>query len=256
MDAATILGHLQAVDALRQAQQADAGRLAALQWVKDYQARRFKRLYAEQLAGGRYQAAARFFITELYGPQDMRQRDAQFARIVPTLERVFPAPLLATVARLTELHALSEDLDDRMAQALCAAMPPRAPKAKPAQTLPATEAGRYVQAWQACGQPDAREHQIALTLSLVQALEHHTRSRLLRLGLRTMRAPAQAAGLGALQHFLETGFDTFGGLGDTAEFQRLIAGRERDLSAALFSPIAARWDGQAPVPLPALASLP
>jgi hypothetical protein len=54
-----------------------------------------------------------------------------------------------------------------------------------------------------------------------------------------MRKPAQAAGLGDLQKFLETGFDAFGAMKGAAEFLAWVGERERALAAALFTPDAA-----------------
>lgn len=58
--------------------------------------------------------------------------------------------------------------------------------------------------------------------------------------LRMMHGPAQAAGLPDLQHFLETGFDTFAAMGKgkdgAAGFLKLIDARESALIAALFDP--------------------
>ena len=60
----------------------------------------------------------------------------------------------------------------------------------------------------------------------------------LRTLLRMMRKPAQAAGLGALQHFLETGFDTFGALarqrGAVEQFLSTVHEREAQLMQAMF----------------------
>jgi hypothetical protein len=71
---------------------------------------------------------------------------------------------------------------------------------------------------------------------------------MLRHSLRLMRGPARAAGLGALQSFLEAGFDTFRGMRGAEEFLSLIGQRERALAAALFasSPEEAGRLGQLP----------
>jgi hypothetical protein len=54
-----------------------------------------------------------------------------------------------------------------------------------------------------------------------------------------MRGPAKASGMGALQNFLEAGFDTFGELstqGDAAQvFLATVAEREGALIETLFS---------------------
>jgi hypothetical protein len=50
-----------------------------------------------------------------------------------------------------------------------------------------------------------------------------------------MRGPAQMAGLGALQHFLETGFDTFRAMRGAGEFLATVKQREAALAQTLFS---------------------
>jgi hypothetical protein len=107
----------------------------------------------------------------------------------------------------------------------------------------------YVRAWQATGQPAAREEQIVLTLAVGRSLDQLTRKALLRHSLHLMRGPARAAGLGALQHFLESGFDTFRAMGGAQDFLACVGQRERSLADALFRP-GAETDPQALGQLP------
>lgn len=193
---------------------------AAVVAVKAYQQRRFTHTYADLLPSTRYGAAARFFLDELYGPLDFSHRDAQFARVVPALVRVFNADIVRTVATLARLHALSESLDSAMGRHLGSAAP---------------TAATYGQAWRRTGKQAERETQIALTLAVGTALDRHTRSALLRHSLRLMRGPARAAGLAELQRFLETGFDAFKAMQGAADFLDLIGRRERELASALFA---------------------
>lgn len=215
-----ILQHLQGVERERQRRLADPVLGARVQALKRYQQQRFARSYADLLASPRYAAAARFFLEELYGPGDFSSRDAQFARVVPALVRLFPDQVVQTVARLAELHALSEGLDSAMALAL---------RAEP------WSAASYVQAWQAVGQPAQRQQQIELTLAVGLALDELTHKPLLRQALRMMRGPATAAGLADLQHFLETGFDTFKAMKGARDFLDTVRQREQNLAAALFA---------------------
>jgi len=69
-----------------------------------------------------------------------------------------------------------------------------------------------------------------------RSLDRHTRSRVLRASLKAMRGPARAAGLGALQAFLETGFDAFGAMRGAREFLATIETRETALVERLFQP--------------------
>jgi hypothetical protein len=219
-DGTAILAHLNTVAAERERRRADPALDVRVRAVKHYQHARFAKTYTDLLAQPRFTRAAQFFLDDLYGPRDFTERDAQFARIVPGLVRVFPHEIVATVRSLGELHALSESLDSEMAARL------------PVGDIDARE---YVRAWQAVGQAPAREQQIALMLAVGSALDRYTRNPVLRHSLRLMRGPARAAGLAALQHFLESGFDTFREMRGAREFLDTIATRERALAAALFA---------------------
>jgi hypothetical protein len=219
--ASAILLHLEAVARFRREAAAHPGLADCVQTVKVYQHARFGLTYADLLSSREHAPAARFFLNELYGPHDFTARDAQFARIVPALVRLFPVDIVETVRSLAELHALSERLDLQLARTLM-----------PAGAL---DCAAYLAAWQGVGEASARDAQIELMLKVGRALVRFTRNPLLRHSLRLMRGPARAAGLGALQQFLESGFDTFAGLQNPAAFLDLIASRERAMVSALFA---------------------
>jgi hypothetical protein len=233
-EAQDILAHLRVVAAERHHRAASAELSQRVLALKRYQQQRFSLTYADLLATPRYSAVARFFLDELYGPHDFTERDAQLARVVPTLVRLFPSQIVSAVRGLTELHALSEQLDTCMAMHL--------------HSVDVGAAG-YVAAWQASGTVAQRENQIALTIALGQTLDRLTRKPMLRQSLRLMRRPAKAAGLSHLQGFLETGFDTFKAMDGAQEFLAIVAQRERTLAAALFDPDA-RADRLVSVQLP------
>ena len=215
----SILSHLDVVARERAARESSPSLSKKVQAIKGYQQRRFSHTYADLLATARYAGAARFFLDELYGPGDFSQRDAQFARVVPALVRLFPRDVVETVDTLAQLHALSERLDSAMGRHL---------------VQDAVDAGAYISAWKATGQAVERELQIALTLSVGQSLDELTRKPLLRHTLRMMRGPARAAGLSALQQFLESGFDTFLAMRGAKEFLSIVSTREHLLASSLF----------------------
>jgi hypothetical protein len=217
--AATILAHLKTVDNERERRASLAGLDEKVVALKRYQQRRFSHTYADLLASPRYGAASRFFLNELYGPSDFTRRDAQFARVVPALVRLFPGEIVDTVAALAELHALSETLDTVMGEQL---------------EVGAIADIDYIVAWQATGRMAERDAQIALTLDVAGRLDRFTRRTLVRNSLRLMRGPARAAGLTELQRFLETGFDTFRAMQGAQQFIAIVSERERALASALF----------------------
>ncbi len=215
-----ILTHLNAVQAERERRRQSPELHARVQAIKDYQQRRFAATYDDLLANPRYRPAARFFLDELYGPEDFSQRDAQFARVVPALVRIFPNDIVATVATLTTLHSLSESLDSEMGEHIASID---------------MNAKRYTDAWQATARNADRKSQIDLMLSVGSSLDKLTRKPLVRASLLMMRGPARAAGLGQLQTLLETGFEAFRSMKGAQEFLDIVRQRETDLCAALFN---------------------
>ena len=227
MDAADTIRHsLADVTALRVQRQSDPSLAQAVLAVKQWQSRRFAGTYADLMADPLYQGATRFFLEELYSPGDYSERDTQFGRIAGTLQTVFPQAVVQTATDLALLHMQTERLDHAMGLAWVH-LPP----------TPA-DAARYVAAWRGVGERAEREQQLASVMKLGQDLTRFTRMPGLRMMLRMMRKPAQAAGLGALQHFLETGFDTFGEMarrrGAVEHFLSTVHEREATLMQALF----------------------
>ena len=215
-----ILGHLRTVDEQRVLRAGNPKLAERVRQVKHFQHERFQRTYADLLSTKRYGNTARFFLEELYGPVDFSKRDAQFARVVPGLVRIFPKEVVHTVETLGELHAISETLDTAMGRVV-----PDGP----------LSAADYKSAWQAVGRSADRETQILLMRSVGDALDGYTRNPLLHHTLRLMRGPAKLAGLPELQAFLETGFDTFREMRGAREFLDTVVQRERAIAADLFA---------------------
>ena len=201
--------------------------LAAVGSVKGFQAERFRASYADLLASEAYGPATRFFLNELYSNKDFTERDAQFSRIAGALQTLFPKQVVKTAVSLALLHRLTEELDHAMGRALLD---------MPLRGQPNVD---YVRAWNTVGRHEDREQQLQTVLLVGEELDRLTRLPGLRLMLRMMRRPAHAAGLGALQQFLEAGFDTFATMSGkqqlTKEFLEIIKLRESELIDALFS---------------------
>jgi hypothetical protein len=215
---------LHIVEQLRQARQALPSLAQRTTALKRWQVQRFSHTYIDVLKDPNMGPAAKFFLTELYSDKEYAQRDAQFARIAGTLERMFPQAVVHTATFLAQLHALSETLDASMARVWL----------YHADHLPQNlDEATYRKLWQSlmplASYAPGRQAQIQAAQELGQQLQRHTRLPGLRLMLRMMRAPASAAGLHQLQQFLENGFDTFAQLGKAnkvAGFLRIIEERE------------------------------
>ena len=230
MDAAqTIRDAIADVTALRLHRTGDPALGAAVGSVKSLQARRFRGTYADLMASPMFGPAARFFLEELYSDTDYTDRDQQFGRIAGTLQTVFPQPVVNTAVALAVLHAQTEELDQDMGRAWLA---------HEDGANAAHDAARYTAVWRAVGQRHARQQQLQRVLAMGNDLARLTRTPGLRMMLRMMRGPANAAGMGALQKFLEAGFDTFGQLarqrGGVEQFLATIEQREQAQMDLLF----------------------
>lgn len=210
---------LRAVKTERQAARRDPALLAARTALKQYQSARLAQTHADLLAAPATRQAALFFLNELYGSQDLSQRDADLERIVPTMQRVLPLHALQTITDAIVLDALSERLDTALAQ----------------QLGPFFSAADYARVYRTAGARDERERQLTLVKALGDSLCELVRIPFLAATLGIMRGPARLAGLGDLQRFLEHGFSTFKQMKQPAAFVATIVGRERIVLANLYA---------------------
>jgi hypothetical protein len=196
--------------------------------IKRFQAARFRLCYTDLMESNDFGPAARFFLEELYSDADYSERDAQFARIAGTLATVFPASVVTTAVALAQVHALTEGLDHQMA-AHCAQQP-IAPEG--------IDSASYLAAWHAVGRRTDRQQQLVDVILLGRQLEVLTHKPGLALLLKLMRRPAESAGMGSLQRFLERGFAIFATLsrskGKVEKFLATVESRELAWIETLF----------------------
>jgi hypothetical protein len=191
---------------------------AAHDAIAQWQSQRLLATYADLAANRRYAKAIEFFRSDLYGPGDFSGRDADLARVVPTMSRLLPEGVVATIAQAMELSVLSHELD----RALYANLGERP-----------LSAATYCDAYRACDNRPARERQIALLSSVGRALDGYVRRPLIRSALSAMRRPARVAGLGRLQDFLERGFHGFADMRGADQFIGIVVLRETALMNAI-----------------------
>lgn len=211
--------------ALHDPEREPRNRLRWLPELRRWQTQRLEASFAHFLADPKREPAASFFLSDVYGDRDFSQRDANVARIVPMLQRLLPAAVLATVADAIELGALTHAIDLRMAEALQRLAPARKK----------LDADLYARAYREVGHTRLRGRQIGLIADVGTGLAHAVKLPGVLLLLKLSRGPARASGLGELQGFLERGFAAFSALGDGKAFVRDIESAEREVSRRLFA---------------------
>lgn len=197
--------------------------LLALELLQDWQRERLARSYADLIKQDRYQAAGEFFLSELYGGLHFRERDQEMERVLPVVVRMLSDDMLLAMARAFELQFLSLSLDIEMALRV---------SDSGWQQL---DTARYGEIYRECGHRSERQRQVELIHSLGLELNKLVRRRVVLWLIRTVRAPARAAGFGRLQAFLEQGFNAFRTMGDGTEFIETIYQRESQAMQRLFA---------------------
>ena len=223
--------HLQAAKALRQRANKSPAAARKRLLLREWQAARLARCYADLLASERYAQSARFILTELYGPKDFSSRDDEVERILPLLLSLLPLSALQTIALAIEIDALTEKLDAATVVEL-----------DRAGMIDRIDEDSYADAYRRVRRQKDRLRQIALIRKTGDALERLARKPLVSTVLKLMRRPAHLAGLGDLHAFLENGFDTFRRMGRANEFLDCIEDRERKLVSNLFDGVAQPFD--------------
>jgi len=217
-DLAALIEENEAERARLAADPAHAARLADL---KRWQSARLARSYADLMASPRYGKAAAYFLGELYGGADAAPRDRDLRRAAGALERLLPAKALEVLKRALGLEITTQRLDAALAERLA----PGAP----------ITAEAYAAAYRDSAPRAARELQLATILEIGAVLDRLVRHASLGLLMKLARGPAHAAGLGALQDFLERGFAAFRATGGAGEFLAVIHDRESQLLQRLYA---------------------
>lgn len=191
--------------------------------LQRWQRARLARSYADLLAEPQFRAAGHFFLEELYGGLEFRERDQQVTRVLPVMTRTLPEHLLHALARAFELQAISLELDMDMAQQMAQA------------GVGELDERAYQRLYRLTGRAEDRRQQIELIHGLGLELNEVVRHRLVLNLVRLLRLPARAAGFGQLQDFLEQGLRAFRKMGDGERFVETIYQRETEIMQRLLS---------------------
>jgi hypothetical protein len=142
---------------------------------------------------------------------------------------MFPKQVVQTALSLAQLHSLTEDLDMAMAQCWL----------NSSHTKDNNLIANYVAVWREVGRRSDRDLQLSGALAVGKELVKLTSTPGLRLALKMMRKPASLAGMADLQHFLESGFDTFAAMEQEENsvnyFLNAVEVREKKLFSKLYA---------------------
>jgi hypothetical protein len=197
--------------------------LEPFQTLQQWQRKRLAQSYSDLIAQESYRPACEFFLEELYGGLDFQERDQEVAKVMSVMVRFLPGKALLTMADAFELQALSLEFDMEMAERLAST------------GAVELDIASYGDIYRYCGNRPLRERQILLIRDLGNELAKLVHKPLVVRLILLMRGPANAAGFGALQAFLESGVLSFRLLEDPVYFINTIHERESLSMQKLFA---------------------
>jgi hypothetical protein len=162
--------------------------------------------------------ATEFFLSDLYGAKDFSRRDNDLERSYPMIITVLPANAIYAVAMAVELDALSLELDGLMSRILSEELG--------VNTEAELTEEAYAEAYRRSDNYNQRKYQIELIRILGQDLDIVVSKPFIYAALCLAKTPAQLAGFGELQDFLERGFRAFRHMHGADEFLNTIVSRE------------------------------
>lgn len=179
-----------------------------------FQANRLRRDYRDLAAVPQYTRVGEFFFTEIYGPKDFSDRDAQGRRLQQILH-LLPGVAARDVEEVLELLDLTNRLDDDLARAMGAA---------------GLDVGfdepTYERHYRAADNYDERLRQLQLIDSSLHNVFQLSRSSLLGVALHRTGLMARLAGIDAVHGFLTRGYDALCGVSQIDTFAVTIYNRE------------------------------
>jgi hypothetical protein len=196
----------------------DPKRRERLRALQRFQVERLRWTYADCAAQPRYKAALEFFVADLYGPHDHKQRDEGLRKVLDQWARLMPERALRALSDALELELLSHALDVAVLNALQGKAP---------------SFDTYPSAYRRAGRFDDRRRQIALILAAGQDLDSLISIPALGTALRVARVPARMLGVMDLHQFLERGYRAFKRMGGANALLRIIEQRETQLMQRL-----------------------
>jgi hypothetical protein len=197
--------------------------LTSFECLQAWQQKRMATTFDDLIRQDDYRHAINFFLTELYGGLDFRERDQDMSKVMPVMRHFLPDKVLYIMSEAFELQAVSLEFDMEMAGYM------------ERFGVHDLDMGRYCEVYRACSDRPGRERQILLIRKLGYDLDRLVNKPMVNTLVRLLRGPAHVAGFGKLQEFLESGLGSFRALGDVRYFNETIYQREWNAMQKLFA---------------------
>lgn len=232
-NAVQLLRDLQHSAELKHQPSAADGLHLRLALLREWQARRLARTYADLLADPGYRPACEFFLSDIYAPRDFSQRDQDLEHIHQFLARVLPATTIQLLTKTVELNRLTNSLDNHLLQVLVDQL--GVTDAVMDAVMDAVTPELYAEAYRLCDNQAERAYQIDLTQDVLRQVSDWARHRVVSIAMKMAKVPAQRAGWVETYDFLERGYEACRRLKEAQFFVETIAQREKGLLDLIYA---------------------
>ncbi len=189
-------------------------------WQLKYLLPLFSDLHARQ----GYAQAIDFVVTDLAGIS-ISDRDNDLERAAPAITNLLPLRALETIATAAEMNAQILEVNIRICRQLQIGNDLPDPITETEYCIACREASSF----------DECMEMVHLIARLGRTLKKLVKVPMIGITLRAMRMPANAAGFGALQEFLENGYQTFWQIPDIEHFLGEIEQRATEIFRRIYT---------------------
>ncbi|MCP4422328.1 MAG: hypothetical protein GY805_37445 [Chloroflexi bacterium] len=197
----------------------------ALILLREWQSQRLATTHQDLLQHKQFGSACRFFLTDVYAPQDFSDRDDDILHVYQAMKRIMPAPIMRTLKLVIALNELTNELDNQLLQVMVDEL----------QLTDRITAVMYASAYRLCDNYEDRLRQIELIVSTGQSVNRLVRLPFVGLTLRLAHTPAHLSGWADLQSFLERGFSAFKQAKNVALFLETVSQREKKILKQIYA---------------------
>ncbi|MCA9923093.1 MAG: hypothetical protein KC421_12015, partial [Anaerolineales bacterium] len=151
----------------------------ALATLRTWQSERLAVTHQDLLQHKQFGPACRFFLTDVYAPQDFSERDEDILHVYQAMKRIMPAPIMRTLNLVIALNELTNQLDNQLVQVMVDDL----------QLTDAITSEMYAEAYRICDNYADRVRQINLIVDVGGSVNKLVRLPFVGLTLRLAHTP-------------------------------------------------------------------
>ncbi len=183
--------------------------------LQSFQQKRLNDTYKDLKENPEYTKIGDFFFNKLYAPEDFSFRDASIKKLQRVLKGVVYGGMLSAVAKVAELHELSDALDDLMVE-----------KMIENNVGPGFDMPTYQEIYRQLNNYDRRIYQIKLVGRVNLAFHSLSKKWIVAVSLKTVRTAAHLLGMSKIIDFVHEGYVGFRAIDNIQFFIDTVEERE------------------------------